>query len=241
MQRPKLYSKLASWFPLLSDGPEDYAEEAAFARDLLIAATDPPPRTLLELGSGAGSNASHLKASFQLTLTDLSEEMLAVSRARNPECEHLQGDMRTLRLGRLFDAVFLHDAVMYMTTEADLRSAMETAFAHCKPGGVALFEPDYVHESYKPETDHGGHDGPDRAMRYLEWHWDPDPDDTVMTVDYAFLLREADGSVRIAHDRHLEGLFSRDTWFRLLRETGFEPKSVIDAYERDLFIANKPL
>ena len=35
-----------------------------------------------------------------MTLVDLSEEMLAVSRELNPECEHLQGDMRTLRLGR---------------------------------------------------------------------------------------------------------------------------------------------
>ena len=32
-----------------------------------------------------------------------------MSRSINPECEHVQGDMRTLRLGREFDAVFVHD------------------------------------------------------------------------------------------------------------------------------------
>ena len=51
--------------------------------------------------------------------------MLALSRALNPECEHLAGDMRTLRLGRVFDAVFVHDAVCYMTTRADLREFIQ--------------------------------------------------------------------------------------------------------------------
>ena len=41
--------------------------------------------------------------------------MLELSRTLNPDCEHLEGDMRTLRLGRTFDAVLIHDAVMYMT------------------------------------------------------------------------------------------------------------------------------
>lgn len=85
--------------------------------------------------------------------------MLAVSAALNPDCEHRQGDMRTVRIGRTFDAVFVHDAVMYMTTERDLRAAIETAFVHCRPGGAALFAPDCVCETFVSETEHGGHDG----------------------------------------------------------------------------------
>jgi trans-aconitate methyltransferase len=47
-----------------------------------------------------------------LTPVDLSTEMLAISRTLNPECEHIAGDMRTSRLERRFDAVFIHDAIM---------------------------------------------------------------------------------------------------------------------------------
>src|SRR3712207_9249425 len=113
----------------------------------------PPAPTLLELGSGGGNNAVHLKAHFaQVTLTDLSPEMLAVSRALNPDCEHLLGDMRTLRLGRAFDVVFVHDAIDYMTTREDLRLALETAAVHCKPDGLGLFVPDYVREAFEPST-----------------------------------------------------------------------------------------
>ena len=190
----RFYGELAEWWPLISP-PEDYAEEAAFAATVL--ASVPGVREVLELGSGGGHNAVHLKAQFEMTLVDLSDEMLAVSRRLNPECEHHQGDMRTVRLGRRFDAVFVHDAVDYMTSEADLRAAIETAHAHCRPGGIAVFVPDHTAETYEAASDHGGSDGADgRAVRFLDWTWDPDPDDTWIVTEYAFMLREADGSIR---------------------------------------------
>jgi SAM-dependent methyltransferase len=222
---PRLYRELAAWWPLFS-APAVYAEEAEIYRRVLVESCRQPPRTVLELGSGGGNNASHLKADFQLTLVDLSDGMLEVSRELNPECEHLQGDMRTVRLGRVFDAVFVHDAVNYMTNEQDLRMAMETAFVHCRPGGCALFAPDHLRETFRTGTDYGGHDGDGRAVRFLEWTWDPDPLDATYTVDYAYLLRDADGSVQVEHDRHLEGLFPRATWLRLLEETGFRARAV---------------
>ena len=236
---PKLYTELASWWHLLSS-PDDYAEEAAFYRQVLCDACSSPLQTLLELGCGGGNNASHLKAHFRMTLIDCSPGMLAMSRALNPECEHVEGDMRTVRLGRLFDAVFVHDAIMYMTTEADLRKAMETTFVHCKPGGVALFVPDHVRETFRPTTQHGGHDGKDRGLRYLEWNYDPDETDTTYVTDYAYLLREKDGTVRVEYDRHVMGLFAREDWLRLLREVGFEPRIVHDSFGRELFVAVKP-
>src|ERR671911_1342793 len=168
---PKMYGELAGWWPLLS-APAAYAEEAEIYRRLLATAGDRAPETVLELGSGGGNNASHLKAHFRLTLVDRSPQMLDVSRRLNPECDHVEGDMRSVRLGRAFDAVFVHDAIAYMTTEDDLRGVFATAFGHCRAGGVALFVPDAVTETFEPAVDHGGHDGPERALRYLEWTWD---------------------------------------------------------------------
>lgn len=222
-QRPLLYTDLAEWWLLLSPSDE-YLEEAGVYRDTLLRHR-PRTRTLLELGSGGGNNASHMKG-FRSVLVDRSPGMLAVSRALNPECEHVEGDMRTVRLGRLFDCVFVHDAVTYMTTEHDLRRAVETAYVHCEPGGSVLFAPDHVAETFRPWTSHGGHDGPERSLRYLSWTWDPDPRDTTCLVDYAYLLREADGSVRAEWDRHVEGLFPRALWLRILSEAGFEAQVV---------------
>jgi trans-aconitate methyltransferase len=223
----RLYGDLAAWWPLISP-PEDYAGEAGYFARLLRSAPA-PVREVLELGSGGGSNALHLKASFALTLVDLSAEMLAVSRLLNPECEHRQGDMRTLRLGRAFDAVFVHDAVDYLLTEADLRLAMDTAFAHCRPGAIAVFVPDRITENFQPGTDSGGSDSADgRGARYLGWTWDPDPADSWVQTAYAYLLRDAVQSVRVVHETHRLGLFSRYSWLRLLAEAGFEASSIIE-------------
>jgi RimJ/RimL family protein N-acetyltransferase/ubiquinone/menaquinone biosynthesis C-methylase UbiE len=221
---PRLYTELAPWFHLLT-APEDYAEEAEFYRQAFISASATPPRTLLELGSGGGNMASHYKRHFQATLVDRSEDMLAISRGINPELEHIQGDMRDVRLGRQFDAVFVHDAVVYMTTLDDLRRAIETAYVHTRPGGVAVFAPDHVRENFRPSTRHGGHDGDGRALRYLEWSTDPDPADNTYTAEYAYLLHEQGRPPRMEYDRHVEGLFSRAEWLRLLTEAGFRPES----------------
>jgi SAM-dependent methyltransferase len=222
----RLYGDLAAWWPLVSS-PDDYLEEAGFYRRAMVEASERPPVTVLELGSGGGNNASHMKAHFRLTLVDRSPGMLAVSRALNPECEHLEGDMRTVRLGRVFDAVFVHDAIDYMTTEDDLGAALTTAFVHCRPGGVALFAPDHVRENFREGTDDGGEDGPDgRGVRWLEWTWDPDPADSTYVMDFAYLLREPDGAITVEHDRHVCGLFPRADWLRLLGEVGFRVEVV---------------
>jgi hypothetical protein len=242
---PLLYGELASWFHLLT-APANYAEEAEFYRRTIVEASDSPPRTLLELGSGGGNNASHYKRHFTSTLVDLSPQMLALSKGLNPDCEHLQGDMRTVRLGRVFDAVFVQDAVMYLTTEENLRQAMTTALVHLRPGGVALFAPDYVRETFVSQTEQGGHDGDGRALRFLAWTWDPDPTDSTVISDFAYLLHEEGKPTRCVYDRHICGIFSRAGWLRLLTEVGF--RASVQPFEHsevlsgslEVFVAVKP-
>lgn len=244
---PRLYTDLADWFHLLT-APEAYAEEAAFFLRHFADALGGPPTTLLELGSGGGNMASHYKREVpRVTLTDLSPTMLAASQRVNPDLEHVQGDMRSLRLRRRFDAVLAHDAVCYLATEDDLRQAMETAFVHCRPGGVAIFAPDHVREHFADSTDHGGHDGEGRSLRYLEWTWDPDPADTTYTADYAYLLHEQGQPTRCVYDRHLCGLFGRADWLRLLAEVGFRQARVVPLEHAEVepgsvevFVATKP-
>jgi SAM-dependent methyltransferase len=242
----RIYDDLAAWWPLLS-APEGYAEEAAiFAREIETASRR-PVRDVLELGAGGGNNASHLKARWTMTLSDRSPGMLAVSRARNPECEHVEGDMRTLRLSRVFDAVFVHDAVMYLATEADLRAGLATAYAHTRPGGVALVVPDDTAETWRPTTSHGGHDGAGRGLRYLEWKRCDGPSRRSYEVLYALLLREDGRPPRAEVDVHRLGLFPRATWLAALADAGFEAEArpfLHSSFDPDagrvLFVGTRP-
>jgi trans-aconitate methyltransferase len=224
-EEPLLYTSLAGWWPLLS-APEEYAEEATTYAHLLRDASQGDVRSVLELGSGGGNNASYLKKRFEMTLVDLSEDMLEVSRRLNPECEHVQGDMRSIRLDRTYDAVFVHDAIAYITTIGDLKAVFNTVGAHLQKGGVALFCPDHVRETFEESTDHGGRNDGRRGLRYLEWTWDPDPSDTQHLTDFAYLLRDEDGHIEVVRDRHVCGLFAEAQWIEALREAGFEARGV---------------
>lgn len=233
------YDHHAEWWPLFSP-PDHYEPEAAeiLARILPRLGGRPRP-TLLELGAGGGHLASHLKIHFALTLSDRSAGMVAVSRRLNPEAEHVVGDMRSLQLDRRFDVVLIHDAIVYATTPADVVATLGTAARHCRPDGVVIVLPDYVQETFSPGTGEGGEDGADGSgLRYLEWRWDPDPTDQLYTVDYAFLLRKADGSVTAIHDRHLEGLFPRAAWVGWFAEVGLAATSSRDQWNREVFVAS---
>lgn len=238
------YDELAEWWPVISP-VEEYAGEAAEILRV-IRARRPHARTLLELGSGGGHIAHYLARSFECCLTDLSPAMLDVSRRLNPQCEHTLGDMRSLDLGRTFDVVLAHDAIDYMTSAHDLQRAFDTAFRHLAPGGLALFVPDAVAETFEPGTDVSGSDAPDgRAARLFEWVEPACADDPVVAVHYTFLLRDRDGAVRSYYERHDAGRFPRATWQQLLAATGFIVDTVTeetddDRMPRDFFLGEKP-
>lgn len=220
MALPRLYRDLAKWWPLLSH-PDEYEEEAGIYRAALERHARRPIRTLLELGSGGGNNASYLKRAFAMMLVDLSPDMLAVSRELNPECEHVEGDMRTVRLARTFDAVLIHDAIAYMTTEEDLGAAIATAAAHLAPDGMALFVPDETTENFRASHSSGGNDGEAASARYLQWVHPLRG--TTSRVTYVYVIAEGDEQTRVEWEDHVVGVFPRATWLRLIEDAGLEP------------------
>jgi|HubBroStandDraft_1064217.scaffolds.fasta_scaffold07092_2 SAM-dependent methyltransferase len=232
----RIYGDLASWWRMISP-PEEYAMEAAYLAAMLRSATAAGQSgtaarmtEVLDLGCGGGHVAAYLKDEFSLTLVDISDHMLAVSKQLNPACVHVQGDMRTVRLNRGFDAVLVHDAIDYIIGSNELRQVIGTAAAHCRPGGIALFVPDYVEETFSDLTGAGG-GGVDLAGRtasFTERTWDPDPDDDWVQADYEFTLREADGNIQTVHETHRLSAFSRDLWLSLLSDSGFEPVLDLD-------------
>jgi len=218
----RLYGELAGWWPLISP-PGEYTQEATYLAAVLSSTAAIPVHDVLDLGSGGGHVAMHLKDRFSLTLADISAEMLEVSRRLNPQCRHVRGDMRTMRLGKQFDAVLTHDAIDYVTSRDDLAMVIATAFAHCRPGGIAVFVPDYVKDDFRALTGGGGggEDSTGRKATFRERTWDPDPADDWVQAEYEFILREADGTVEVVKETHRLGVFARETWRQLLVAAGF--------------------
>ncbi|MGM0431575.1 MAG: class I SAM-dependent methyltransferase [Spirochaetota bacterium] len=221
-QRFSLYRELADWYPLLTP-VEDYAEEAAYYLSLYNRYCRMTPHSLLDLGCGGGHNAFYLKESLSCTLLDIEPAMLQMSQHLNPQCYHVQGDMRSFRFGRTFDCLLIHDAVNHMRSQDDLIQTIETASIHTNPGGVALFQPDYISETFTPGTNIGGSDRSGRALRYIEWIWKPESSMNEYIADMAYIMRDTQGEVQSNYERSIMGLFSQDTWVELLAAAGFQP------------------
>jgi SAM-dependent methyltransferase len=224
----RLYDDLVSLYPLVSDRAA-YAGEAAMVKKAVRLKLGPPGpgrrrRTLLELGVGAGHLLSHLTDTFDAVAVDLVPEMLKLSQSLNPDVEHHVGDMRTFRLKGTFDVAMIHDAIHYMTTQDDLLAAMATCHAHLKRGGVALFMPGYVKETFiNGDVSHLVNFAAEGDLGYVAQTHDADPADDVYQL--IFMLLRRDGARVVAEeDRHTCGVFPLATWMRLLDEAGFDAR-----------------
>jgi len=216
----RLYYDLAYLWPIISP-PEEYGSEARVFADIVHDELGPGRHRLLELGVGGGHNLSHLTAGFECTAVDLSPDMLALSQGLNPGVEHHVGDMRSIRLDRVFDAVLVHDAASYLLTEQDLQETFATAAAHLLPGGVLMVAPDWVQETFPDGWvyDWDRKQG-DIEVNIQEVMVDPDPADTQVESTYTYTIKK-EGETTVEVDTHITGLFSLNTWSGLMGQGGF--------------------
>jgi len=218
----RLYRDL-SWTWRIISPPEEYAGEAEEFR-VPIARYADGARTLLHLGCGGGHLDSHLKAHYRITGVDVSPAMLALARGLNPEVEYVEGDLRTVRLGRTFDAVMAADAIDYMRTEDDLRAAFRTAHEHLRAGGVFVTYAEFTPERFAYEgatrTKATTHARGDVEVTFIEHRFDPDANDAEFEMLFVYVIRRG-RDVKVETDRHVHGLFPLPTWRRLMEETGF--------------------
>lgn len=216
----RLYGDLAWTWPIISP-PEDYAEESEQLAEVIRKHSKIEVKSLLNLGCGGGHNDYTLKKHFEVTGVDVSRSMLEIAQKLNPEVSYLVGDMRTVRLGKVFDAVAIFDSINYMLTEEELHSAFTTAFMHLKPGGIFITYQENSLGGFKQNhTEYSTHSKGDITITFIENYHDPDPTDTTLESTFVYLIRNR-GQLRIETDHHVLGIFARKTWLTLLRKAGF--------------------
>ena len=217
-----LYTDLAWLWPMWGDPATEYAHYCEHVTALIGQYPARPATTLLDIGCGGGKNVLNLKRDFSVTGLDVSPTMLAQAKVLNPECTFVQGDMRTLRLNRTFDAVLMDDAIAHMNCRTDVVAAIRAAYAHLNPGGVLVVTPDQTLEAFqqnKTTATPATRDGVD--VVFIENVYDPDPTDEQYETTIVYLIRDH-GSLRIETEHWTMGVFSLDTWRQVLRDTGFQ-------------------
>ncbi len=235
----RLYADLAWLWPLISP-PEEYAEEGEEFRHLIHTYAQGNARTVLHLGCGAGHLDNHLKAHHHLVGVDLSAAMLAQARALNPTVNYIQGDMRSIRLAKTFDAAILADSSDYMLTLEDLTAAFQTAYMHLRPGGVFCVYAESTLERFEQNlTLISRHTYAGIDITAIENMYDPDPRDSTYEMTFIYLIRQG-GRLSVEVDRHLAGLYSTVDWIDCLESCGFEVIKVEYEAAGPGFIGKKP-
>jgi SAM-dependent methyltransferase len=236
----RMYGDLARLWPFISS-PENYVGEAELFARLIKKYSRIKVRSLLHLGCGGGHLDLTLKKHFRITGVDLSEDMLRLARELNSDVEYVRGDMRTVRLRRAFDAVVIADSITYMTSERDLRRAFVTAFGHLGPGGVFCTYAELTSERFEQnKTDVTTRKRGDTEVVFVENAFDPDSGDTTCEFTFIYIIRRG-RKLRVEIDRHVVGLFRKQTWVRLLKDVGFTVKQIECPGEHvPIFVCAKP-
>jgi SAM-dependent methyltransferase len=236
----RLYHDLNWIWPIVSP-PEDYIEETEFFSRVIKKEVQVDAQTLLHLGCGGGRNDHTFQKHFDVTGVDISEEMLRLAKRLNPSSEYIHGDMRFLRLDRTFDCVAALDSVNYMKTEEDLSQLFRTAYEHLNPGGIFLIVVEENCERFKQNrTISSTHSRGKTQITFIENSFDPDPNDGHFEMTFIYLVRKK-GNLEIHTDSHLWGLFTLDTWRRLLKMAGFDVKEQTFAHSQFLEDAFFPM
>ncbi len=211
------YNELAWVDDVLSD-PDEYEDEAGHYVSLIKKHCAFTPVTMLHLGSGAGGIDKVFKRHFSITGVDLSEGMLSMARALHPDIEYIEGDMRDIRLGRVFDVVAIPDGIDYMTTYNDLNRAIETAALHLNPGGVLLVVGKTAETFQNNNFAYTGEKDGINVTLFENNYIDPLNPETYEAV-IVYLIRKH-GRLTIHTDRHTLGLFSQAKWAEVFAKNG---------------------
>jgi len=95
---------------------------------------------VLDLGCGTGEPIARyfIERGYDVTGVDAAPSMLAMCRARFPNAEWIEADMRTLGLTRRFDAVIAWDSFFHLD-QHEQRAMFPIFERHIAPGGLLLF------------------------------------------------------------------------------------------------------
>ena len=216
----KLYQELA-WVWSVLTPPQAYEEEAMLLLTICSEQLQRPVESLLELGCGGGFLASQIPDSVDVELVDSSDKMIDISRQHNPRRVHVLGDMCSVDRQRTFDVVLVHDSVMYLQSFDDLLRLLANAKKHMHAHSVLCIIPDVVKESAQERVLQGSGAKEDTTIVLTEWHWDPDPTDDFILVEFSLLLRKVK-NVSSMHESHRMMVLSLEQWSTAFTAAGLQ-------------------
>jgi ubiquinone/menaquinone biosynthesis C-methylase UbiE len=201
--------------------------------ELLVVKFRGQPRHVLDLACGTGNVGLELaRRGFQVTGVDRSAGMLAEARrkaqAEGLAAEFLQQDMTALDLPPKFDlCVCLYDSLNYILEPEGLQRAFHGVAGVLRPQGLFIFDLNtefalamnlFTQRDLDPQTE----------VKY-DWYSEYDSATHLCRVQMKFYVAE-EGRLREFQEVHLERAYGLEEVQRMLRQAGFTPLALYDAF-----------
>jgi SAM-dependent methyltransferase len=203
---------------------KDYRGECDLLERVFTTYASKPVTSILDLGSGTGVHAHELATrGYEVVGVDRSESMLEVARRGRSDAKFLHGDLRSVDVGRRFDAVVLFFAVLgYQLSDSDVLAALRTSRQHLEQGGLLAFDVWYGPAvlAQRPSTRTRTVDWGDRHV-VRKSSGTLDPDRPTVRVDFELTIA-GDESAPPVHETHEMRYFSSSDLERHLVDAGFE-------------------
>jgi 2-polyprenyl-3-methyl-5-hydroxy-6-metoxy-1,4-benzoquinol methylase len=240
------YGKFASVY-------DELMEDIPYEKWVEWAASHIQSGKILDLACGTGTLSQlFAEVGFDVTASDLSEEMLAIASQRFQEKGQnipvLQLSMDNLEGLSGFDAVTIAiDSLNYLETETHVQQTFKEVFGALNAGGHFFFD---VHSVHKVDTVYMDSpfvfDGEDVA--YI-WHTEPGNSPHSVIHDITFFIRQG-GLFERFEETHEQRTYEIKDYVAWLETAGFKVESVtadftgekpVEESERIFFHAVKPV
>ncbi|MEA3239261.1 MAG: class I SAM-dependent methyltransferase [Candidatus Bipolaricaulota bacterium] len=230
MDAAKYYDKIYSF--------KDHEQEASKIALVVEEHLQFEGRRLLDVACGTGKHIEYLKDRFDVEGLDISPEMLAIARVRNPNVKLYQGDMADFNLGKKFDVITcLFSAIGYAKTLELARRAIACMGRHLVTGGLLIIEP-----WFPPEAWHAGMvhamliDEPDLKIARVNTSF---VKGRVSYFDLHYLIGTPEGTTHFV-EHHELGLFTIEEMKQMFTDAGlfvtYDPEGITG---RGLYVGEK--
>jgi SAM-dependent methyltransferase len=186
-----------------------------------------PGKKILDLACGTGELSCRFALQgFDVTGVDLSEDMLAVARAKADEnglnIPFYQQNMAELDGFELFDFITIFcDSLNYLPSEQEVKSTFKGVYKHLEEHGLFLFD---VHSEYKME-----HIFTNQTFTHVDedicYIWNCFEGEYPLSVEHEltfFVKGKSGGKYDRVEEYHFQRTFPIHDYQKWLEEAGFE-------------------
>jgi SAM-dependent methyltransferase len=219
------FRNIATYYDALYVNDNEYAPEAAKAKELLFKHGVQPQADLLILACGTGGHIPYFKNDFAVSGLDLSNDMLAVARDKYPDIRFYLGNLTDFSLQTSFDSIIcMYGSIGFVKTLAGLRESLKCIAKHLRPRGLLLITPWSTEEQFHDAIVVSATDKPNIKIARMEYICQKKP--KVIEVTLHHLVGRNNQIVYNTQSMEI-GLFSQDEYRTAISNAGL---TIVEEY-----------